>query len=123
MKSKNLLRAVVVLTAVIGFQCKQAATVPDSLVGVWETAAPRYADRFFEIKKNHIIFGTGEGNFDVQRIKSIEETGGAKSTAYTIHYANPGEPEHELSFYYEPDGNGIVRFKNQHQIKWTKRMD
>ena len=42
-------------------QCGKKTAVPDDLIGVWETTAPTYADRFFEIKTDEVIFGTGEG--------------------------------------------------------------
>jgi hypothetical protein len=56
--------------ALSAFQCGRG-TVPEDLIGVWETKSPAYADRFFEIQAKEIIFGTGEGRFDVYPITKI----------------------------------------------------
>ena len=58
------------LMALSAFQCGRG-TVPEDLIGVWETTSPAYADRFFEIKAKEIIFGTGEEKFDAYPITKI----------------------------------------------------
>jgi len=63
---------------------REEDTVPGDLIGVWKTTAPTYADRFFEIKTDEVIFGIGEGNFDTYAITRIEiEKDANKKGLYT----------------------------------------
>ncbi len=103
-------------------QCGKKTTVPGDLIGVWKTTAPTYADRFFEIKTDEVIFGTGDGNFDTYAITriEIEKDREQKGTLYTIGYKNPTGQEYKFSFYYELTNQGVIRFKNQQEMIWTK---
>ena len=92
----------------------------DSFMGVWKTSAPKYKDSFFEITESTITFGTGNGyskNFTVDRvIKTAEE----KKTVYKISYIDVEGADFKRAFYYTPKNNGVIRFKNQQQIEWTR---
>ena len=92
----------------------------DSFVGVWKTSVPKYQDRFFKISGSTITFGTGNGNaknFIVDRvIKKVEE----KKTVYTIMYNDVEGSGFKRAFYYTPENNGVIRFKNQPEIEWTR---
>jgi hypothetical protein len=104
-------------------QCNRKATAPDHLMGVWETTAPDYADRFFEIKSDEVIFGTGEGKFDsypITKVK-IEEDRREQKTLYIICYKNTARQEYKFSFYYDQANQGTIRFKNQKEMVWTKK--
>jgi hypothetical protein len=105
-----------------GFQCGKNRNAPDHLIGVWGTSDPGYADRNFEITGNEIIFQTGETTFDTYSIKSIEmeKVPRGQSLLYTITYKNVEGLKYKFSFYYQPAGQGEIRFKNQDQILWTK---
>ena len=123
MKSKILLVAVAVLTSMAGLQCQEKAAVPEQLIGVWQTTDPKYADHPFEIKKDTLIFEQGLGyfDFDVFPIVDIEKSDADGQSLYIIHYLIPAGRKFEFSFYYLPEGGGTIRFKNQPQMKWTKR--
>ncbi len=121
------LEKVLVLVLCVGLlavcQCSRKPTAPDHLIGVWETTAPAYADRFFEINTNEVIFGTGEGMFDtypITRIK-MEEDRQEQKTLYIICYKNTARQEYKFSFYYDPANQGTIRFKNQKEMVWTKK--
>jgi hypothetical protein len=104
-------------------QCGRKTTVPDDLVGVWETTAPTYADRLFEIKTDEVIFGTGENTFDTYPITKmkIEKDSKEQKTLYIICYKNTAGQEYKFSFYYDPANQGTIRFKNQKEMVWTKK--
>lgn len=123
MKSKILLVAVAVLTSMAGLQCQKKATVPEQLIGVWQTTDPKYADHPFEIKEDTLIFEQGLGyfDFDVFPIVDIEKSNADGQILYIIHYLIPAGRKFEFSFYYLPEGGGTIRFKNQPEMKWTKR--
>ena len=97
--------------------------VPNDLIGVWETTAPAYADRIFEIKADEIIFGTGEEKFDTYPIKKIkiEKDRREQKALYIIYYRNVERQEYKFSFYYDPANQGTIRFKNEKQMVWTKK--
>jgi hypothetical protein len=98
------------------------AAVPDELIGVWETTAPTYADRFFEITVGEVMFGTGEEKFDTYPIKKIkiEKDFKEQKAYYIIYYKNVEGQEYKFSFYYDPANQGTIRFKNQKEMVWTK---
>ena len=47
-------------------------TPPPELVGVWETSAPKYENRYIEITNESLIFGVGDGKDIVNEIKYIK---------------------------------------------------
>jgi len=99
------------------------ATVPDELIGVWETTAPDYADRPFEIKADEVIFVTGEESSDTYPITKIkiEKSREELKTLYIICYKVSARQEYKFSFYYDPANQGTIRFKNQNEMVWTKK--
>ncbi len=105
-----------------GFQCGKSQTAPDHLIGVWKTTDTRYADRPFEIRKEEIIFHTGGNNFDTYRIHKIEVESASKKEGnlYVIHYKILEGKVYKFSFYYNPAGNGTIRYKNQPEMVWVK---
>ena len=119
---KVLILFISLMILFFGFQCGGKKALPDNLIGVWETSDPKYADRIFEITRNEVIFQTGETTFDTYSIKSIEmeKVPGGQSLLYTITYKNIEGLEYKFSFFYDPAGNGAIRFKNQDQFVWTK---
>jgi hypothetical protein len=125
MKVERILLVIFILFVIpfSGFQCGKGPTVPDNLIGVWETTDPMYADRTFEITRNEVIFQTGEQTFNPYTIKKIEmeKAPGKQTLLYTFHYMNQKGLQYKFSFYYDPAGQGEIRYKNQSQILWTKR--
>jgi hypothetical protein len=123
MKVKRVLIIIIYLIVLPTCQCGRKATVPENLIGVWETAAPTYADRFFEIRTDEIIFGTGEEKFDTYPITKIkiEKDRGGQRRLYIICYKNIEEQEYKFSFYYDPTNQGTIIFKNQQEMVWTKK--
>ena len=113
----------VFLFLIISLGCGAKITsVPESLVGIWRTGAPNYADRFFELRKNEVVFQIGEGKFDTHRISKIEkeESRKEKRMLYIIYYKGEGGDETKFLFYHYPEEMGVIRFKNQQEMVWTK---
>jgi len=59
MTPRRIVAATALLATLAGCQAQNENPVPDHLLGVWTTSAPRYADRYIEIRHDMIIFGTG----------------------------------------------------------------
>ena len=123
MKSRSTIIAFAILIVFFGAQCQKEFTVPEELIGVWVTDDPKYADHPFEIKKETLIFEQGQGylDFDVFPIVNLEKTDADGNTLYIIHYVLPAGKKFEFSFYYASAEGGVIRFKNQHEMKWTKK--
>ncbi|MGD8687876.1 MAG: hypothetical protein PVH15_13975 [Syntrophobacterales bacterium] len=123
MKSRSTIIAFAILILFFGAQCQKEFTVPDELIGVWVTEDPKYADHPFEIKKETLIFEQGQGylDFDVFPIVGLEKTDTDGDTLYIIYYVLPAGKKFEFSFYYASAEGGVIRFKNQPEMKWTKK--
>src|SRR4030042_3127838 len=123
MKLKGVLVIIIYLIVLPTCQCGEKKAVPEDLIGVWETAAPTYADRFFEIRINEIIFGTGEEKFDTYPITKIktEKESEEQEMLYILCYKNIEGQEYKFSFYYDPANQGTIRLKNQQEMVWTKK--
>ena len=102
-----------------GCRVARLESVPDELVGVWKTTSPRYQDRFFEISEDLVVFGTGGRNTEAHPIVSISEALEDERLLYAISYESAEGEESEFSFYYDPAGSGVIRFKNQQDMAWT----
>jgi hypothetical protein len=122
-KSRSTIIAFAILIVFFGAQCQKEFTVPEELIGVWVTDDPKYADHPFEIKKETLIFEQGQGylDFDVFPIVNLEKTDADGNTLYIIHYVLPAGKKFEFSFYYASAEGGVIRFKNQPEMKWTKK--
>lgn len=128
--TKLFLLSSAVLAALVCCQSSDE-TVPEDLLGVWvmsraisprNSKAERYADRFFEIAEEHLVFGTGNGNSDKYAIWNIEQAPGEKEDRilYHIYYFNTTGDEYKFSFYYDPAGGGEIVFANQQSMVWTR---
>jgi hypothetical protein len=123
MKPERLLVIVIFLIVLLACQPGKKTPVPEDLIGVWETKAPAYADRFFEIRTSEVIFGTGEEKFDTYPITKmkIEKDHGEQGPLYIICYKNSEGQVYKFFFYYDPANQGTIRFKNQQEMVWTKK--
>jgi hypothetical protein len=122
MKVERVWIIIVYLMVLAACQGGGKAAVPVELIGVWETTAPTYADRFFEITAGEVMFGTGEEKFDTYPITKIkiEKDFKEQKAYYIIYYKNVEGQEYKFSFYYDPANQGTIRFKNQKEMVWTK---
>ena len=123
MNARSTIIAFAFLILFFGTQCQKEFTVPEELIGVWVTDDPKYVDHPFEIKKETLIFEQGQGylDFDVFPIVDLEKTDADGDTLYIIHYLLPVGKKFEFSFYYASAEGGVIRFKNQPDMKWTKK--
>ena len=103
--------------------------VPAYLIGTWKSGTPGYEDRFMLFTQHSVVFGTGGYAGDVYVVDEIEISpfaedapGGAnKRELFTIRYMRADKLKISLSFYYDPPPLGVITFKNQENLKWTKK--
>ena len=116
----SIVIAITLLAALIGCGRERTKSVPDELIGVWRTTAPKYADRFLKLTRTAIIFGTGGEDSYTRTVVAAEKSRLDGDTLYTVFYAD-AEGEYRFAFYYESLGGGVIRYKNQRAIAWTRQ--
>jgi hypothetical protein len=124
MKKSGLIAVLMVSILSFGWHCGYEKSPPNELLGVWETTAQRYNDRFFEIDTDTITFGTGGENFETYTIKKVkkivsQEDGGI---LLTIYYEIEEGDVYTFAFHYSPARGGEIRLKNQTDMIWTKEQ-
>lgn len=100
--------------------CGGEVVIPQHLIGVWETPAPKYADRYMKFTEHTLIYGIGEGKEVSHKIEKIDMEQAGGGTLYTFHYRDSEEEKWTLSFTYSPDTK-TIQIKNSNGIwKQTK---
>jgi len=122
MVQRRRLAVLVMFIIFFGWHCGYERIAPNELVGIWKTAALKYADRFFKIDQKIITIGTGGENIEIYTIKKIRTKKGPteRSLLYTIYSKNEEGVEYKFAFYYSSENGGVIRLKNQRHIVWTK---
>ncbi len=66
--------------------------LPDDLIQVWRNPAQGYSDRYFEVREDLIIFGTGAHSSKMHSIERVRSQRVGETTELTIEYrADDGE--------------------------------
>jgi hypothetical protein len=120
--SRRHVAAFVLALLVSTTQCGRNTTIPSGLMGTWRTDATKYRGCFFEIGDRYVKIGTQEGSVDAGQIRDVGETTDGGVLLYAIRYADGGQPENLLEFYYSRE-DGAIRLKNQRDIVWTKTKE
>jgi hypothetical protein len=119
----TLLLALVIFTGSFGCRPGKTSAIPDALVGVWVTAAPKYSDRYFEISEQAIGFGTGGHQVDVYPVVRVETGPKGRRTLYVLSLRTPEGDPYRFAFYYEPRDGGKIQLENQSRITWMKERN
>ena len=97
---------------------------PEELRGVWVSEAPDYERCSLEITTERLIFENGVTFIDINYITKVEQAMEGDAPLYTIHYENKaGESHRLLLLYMKKENGGLLCFKNQKNITWTKKVD
>jgi hypothetical protein len=116
----KFLQRLALLSLIILAGCKGEVVVPQHLIGVWETPAPRYASRYMKITGNTLIYGIGDGQEIAHEIKKIDTEQAGGGTLYTFYYKDSEEYKWALTFTYSPDTR-TIQIKNSKELwKQTK---
>ena len=95
--------------------CKGEVVVPQHLIGVWETPAPKYADRYMKFTEHTLIYGLGEGEEVSHEIEKIDMEQAGGGTLYTFRYRDSEGEKWTLIFTYSPDTR-TIQMKNSDVI-------
>jgi hypothetical protein len=94
--------------------------VPDDMIGQWTTSSPKYSDRYFELSKVSVVFGTGGDSIATNFVTQVEERVKNGTTETIIEYKNTKGESGRLCLFWEPSENGRIRLKNQEEIVWRR---
>jgi hypothetical protein len=98
--------------------CDRLKTPPHDLLGIWETDAPKYTNRYIEITNESIIFGLDDGDNIVNTIKYITLEQEGSLFVYTFHYSDPTGETWTLTIIYDPH-QAAFALQNRDDV-WTK---
>ncbi len=110
------------LPAVFGCEPERKIIVPDHLVGLWDTEAPKYANRDLEFTKESVVFKAGEEPIAIYPIKKIEAIRGKENISYNITYMSLGK-KYNFSFTYDPANGGVIVVKNRNGVQWMRKEE
>ena len=122
MKIASILLSLAVLISLFACQSGGPDGLPNELIGVWKTSAPKYKDCSIELTRDYIIFTNSHSTAHVDtnfvlNMKRVPERG---HLLCTILYENIHEQKYKFSFYYYPTKDGVIRLKNQTDVEWRK---
>ena len=109
------------LLSVVYFSLGIKHQIPEAVYGKWVTNHAQYKDRFFMLTNENVIFGVGDGNETAYYLNSIEKHIEKGQIFYTVIFEDDAGDSYQQSFYFDENSPGIIRFKNQKEIKWHKR--
>ena len=122
MRAKGIFIAVALCATFLGCSFHRVVSMPEDLIGVWKTADKKYADRYFELREDLVIFSTGGWGVTAHPIDRIEEYNENGEVLYIIYYLNEEGDDSQFSFCYDPT-QSVIRFKNQEQFEWVKWVE
>ncbi len=115
--------AVVLLLMSMAVGCGESpeGQLPPELMGRWTSSAPKYEDRFFEIRPDRtVVFGLGSGQIDVAPITDVELVrDGQLLTCHVSHLSDIGDV-YRFSISYRPSHPGQLFLTNQPNVPWRK---
>lgn len=122
---KKAIGSVLCLALLLGLSACQkfgGKGIPEELRGVWVTEAQNYERCSLEITGEKLIFENGLTFIDINFVKEVERTMEGDTPLYTIHYENRAGETKKISVLFVNKGKGgMLCFKNQKNITWTRR--
>lgn len=93
--------------------------VPETLLGRWTSSAPSYAERYLELERDRISFGTGEASPDSHLVFRVEEEPAQGQLLYTIWYRDGEGQELAFSVTLDP-GRESLELPHRRQATWRR---
>ena len=99
-----------------------AKTLPKEHHGIWVTTNIDYSDRYVEIDKDSITFGTGGvtgKRYLVTGYNREREEGGV--VIHTVYFKDVDGSRFSRPYIFEPGDGGSLMFKNQPEVVWVRQ--
>ncbi len=101
--------------------CNTSPTIPEGLVGVWQTDEKESAEVTFDFSRERIVISSGTGVFEYTVEKVEAEKGHLyNTTLYSIYYLDRDGETNLMNLLYSPEEGGIIRFKSEQDKVWRK---
>ena len=94
-------------------------SLPAELLGTWTTEDPSYEDRFIQIFRDRIYFGTGQDEPDPNAIVAVSTEYRDDLAICTIDYREPDGDEYRLLLRYQFSEDEL-RLANRARVIWTR---
>ncbi len=118
---------VISLVFAVGFMafsagCNRGSTIPEGLVGVWQTDAEESADVTFDFSRERIVISSDMGVFEYT-VEKVEADKGHmyNTTLYSVYYLDRDGETNLMKLLYSPEEGGTIRFKSEQDKVWRKR--
>jgi hypothetical protein len=116
--------AIMMASVLLGCDAFDSQTVPEELLGAWETAEHRHKRCSLEVTGEQIIFANGGDFVDINTIRGIKRVDEAKRVLYEIECENQEGGEYRLSLYYSHSNKTeTIQFKHQPHIRWVRKRE
>ena len=123
---KSIIAIVILLVVFISFfflkEPSKTTVMPQALIGVWTTDAPRYAGRSFKLDKMLVTLDLGDYGTTVYPFKGLKQRMDGNREFFEIVYGPHNEPEQVLRFEYRRANGGTIHIRNQKDVVWTRRV-
>lgn len=91
--------------------------LPPELLKVWRTSAPAYKHRYIEIRRDFLIFGTGEYSISMHPIERVEAiNAGGNSADYLIEYSDNDREIYRIRLNYTGGKRPKLRLANHEEV-------
>lgn len=96
-------------------------TLPEYLLGTWESSAPGYADCYMEISAARIVFGNAEQGYTLYFVSRFEQVVDGAQTVTVVHYTDLDGHAYQMSLGYNRFPKETIQLKNQPKVLWERR--
>lgn len=115
---KTALSSLLLLSMILACSSVQE-TLPAELLGTWTTQDPSYEDRFMQIFKDRIYFGTGQDDPSPNAIIAVSTEYQDDLAICTIDYQEPDGDEYRLLLRYHFSEDEL-QLANRSRVIWKK---
>jgi hypothetical protein len=99
----------------------KSETLPSEMLQVWRSDEPRYIGRYFELRDNWVIFGTGAALSDMHVVEHVtSEANPEGGRRYTIQYRAEDGTVTSVQVIHHPGPRPTLKFANHDEV-WTPR--
>ena len=97
----------------------KSESLPREMLGVWRSEEPRYKNRYFELRDDSVIFGTGVLQFDIHALDHVASEANADGDRrYTIRYRTDDGETAAVEVLHHLGPEATLRFANHGEV-WT----
>jgi hypothetical protein len=98
-------------------------TLPDYLLGTWQSSSPEYADCYMEITPARLVFGNAENGYTLYFVSQFEQISEGGQNTIVVHYTDLDERAYEMSVVYTRYPEEHIQFKHKPSVVWERRPD